>query len=107
MVPLRLPFKRGATFELDCVVSDALGVPEDITAWAIAAQVRDKDGVLVASLLVTSANLAQGAFKLSAANTTAWPVNQLLYCDIRYTTDTAQIVPTETFEIHCLENITQ
>ena len=104
---LRLPFKRGATFELDCVVSDANGVPEDVTLWTIASQVRDRLGALVADLSVVNVDRSVGSYKLHLADTTDWPMNQILYCDIKYTTDTAQIVPTETFEIHCLENITQ
>lgn len=104
---LRLPFKRGATFELDCVVTDDAGSPEDVTSWTIASQVRDKAGVLVDDLEVVNVNRSVGQYKLHLADTTAWPINQILYCDIKYTTDTGQIVPTETFEIQSLVSITE
>ena len=103
---IRLPFKRGDTFELDVEVTDVNGDPQPLTDWEIASQVRDKDGVLVADLVVVEVTPLTGIYKLVKSDTTDWPV-ELLSCDIQYTTDAGQIVSTETFEIQCLVDITQ
>lgn len=96
----RIKFKRGNSFILACQYK---GGP--ITGWTIKSQLR-KNGELVAELTVTIVNDATGDFKLEySGDTLIWPASSLS-CDIRYTTDTGQVISTETFLIEVVKEIT-
>ena len=101
-----IKFKRGDTFVLDGVVSEA-GTPIDLTGWIVRAQVRI-GAQLLAELDVLYVNRAAGAYRISAvpAVTSAWPVNKL-QADVEYTTASGQVVSTETFEVDCQMDVTR
>jgi hypothetical protein len=93
-------FKRGDTFILGCEV----GV--NLSLWEVRSQVRHGDklvATLVYTLVSSSAELSQ--YKLHFDDTTDWPIGKL-NCDIEYTTDTGQIISTETFFIECIKDST-
>lgn len=104
MATVTIPFKRGDTFLVEGSVSDN-AVPVDLTGWTIRSQVRNGEA-LVADLGVTITNAAAGQYQLTKNDTTSWPVKDLS-CDIEYTTDSGQIVSTETFTISCKADVTR
>lgn len=94
-----LNFKRGDTFILDATAS------MDITGWNIKSQVR-KGRELIADLVVTIIDAPNGAYSLFMDDTTDWPDGRL-FCDIQYTTDSGQVISTETFTIEVHRDVTQ
>lgn len=100
-----LNFKRGDTFLVEATLTNG-GTPVDITGWTIRSQIR-RNNQLIAALTVTITDAEAGKYTLeSSGSTSSWPVAQLR-TDIEYTTDTGQIVSTETYYINCVEDITQ
>lgn len=93
---------RGDTFELAVVVK-VDGVPADITAWQITSSVATDFGI-IAPLTVAVTNALVGEFSLSAA-TDEWPLGCCSF-DIRYVTDSAQIVTTAKTEVHVTKSDT-
>lgn len=99
-----LPFKRGDSFILDGAVSEN-SAAIDITGWSIKAQVRYADQ-LVEELACTVVSAAAGTYRVASAGTQTWPVGTL-QADVQYTTDSGQIVSTETFLITCSADVTR
>jgi hypothetical protein len=103
---ITLDFKRGDTFLLtgEGTVAD---VAEDMTGWTVASQVRN-GSTLLHNLTLTWVDRPNGKYQLSCppVNTATWPA-KLLVCDIQYTTDTGQVISTETFGINCIADVTQ
>lgn len=110
-MPIKIPFKRGDTFSLQCTVADSASAAQDITGWGIRAQVRDAD-VLVAELEALTIDAARGVYRLRKAHnaatapTSAWPV-KVLAVDVEYTTDSGDVISTETFLIDCKADVTR
>ncbi|MEN9885466.1 MAG: hypothetical protein RL758_44 [Pseudomonadota bacterium] len=107
-MPTLSEFKRGDTFQLACThkVND---VATSVTGFAIASQIRDELGSLVATLTATLANqsVSPGLFYLSPSTpaTTAWPTGRL-QCDIQITSG-GVIRSTVTFAVPVVEDITK
>lgn len=103
---MQISHKRGATFSRNISVKSDGEVPSDFASWVIASQIRDKSNKLVSQLTVTRTDNANGIFTLSDSSTADWPVC-VLYCDIRYTLPSTEVIHTETFEINVLRSVTQ
>lgn len=90
------PIKQGDTFGPMATYTNAAGVPIDVTNIQIASQVRDGNGTLIATLVVSKLNQTTypGQYSLNAA-TDSWPVNRQLMMDIRYIENGA-VVHTDT-----------
>lgn len=101
-----IKFKRGDTFVLDGVVSEA-GQVLDITGWTVKSQVR-LGAQLLAELQVQYTDRPNGKYRLLAdpVVTATWPVNKIL-ADVEYTTAAGQVVSTETFEVDCQMDVTR
>ena len=99
----RITIKRGDTFAVQGTVS-GLGA-NGLTNWTIKSQVR-MGRSLVCNLVVTIINAITGIYQLTYTNTAAWPTT-ILQADIKYTTDTGQVISTETFEIECKAGVTE
>ena len=95
--------KQGSDFVQDCSVTDG-GSAVDMSSWSVASQVRDGE-TLVADLTLTWVDRAQGQFRLSGA-TGDWPKKKLDW-DIKYTTDTGQIIHTDTVIVAVLDAETE
>lgn len=81
------------------------GKPTDITGWAIASQVRFGTK-LVETLQVTVTDAEKGEYRLASPGTTErWPLGALAF-DIKYTTDTGQVIRTDTVAIDCNREVT-
>lgn len=76
--------KRGDTYRLKGVYSDANGVPINLTGYTIESHIRDKDDNLVHSFAVASRIDAEGSFEMVPADTSLWPLSKLAW-DIQYT----------------------
>jgi len=94
----KLTFKRGDTFTIQC------NIELDITGWLIESQIRSGDK-LITVLELELVNPLTGIYKLKHVDTKLWPVGEL-QCDIQYTTNTGQIISTETFIIEVMKDIT-
>ena len=92
--------KRGDTFVKSNVVEDANG-PVDITTWTIASSLRDADDTKVADCVVVVTNASAGAYTLTVADTTLWPIGALFW-DIQYTDGDDVIFSTETIQVNVL-----
>lgn len=98
--------KRGDTFLYAAVLRESKTGPViDLSGWTIASMIRDADGVLIEELVVTVTDAANGAYTISAADTTAWPVG-LAYWDIEYTDTHGVIQSTDTVTVSILQDIT-
>lgn len=93
---------RGDTFELAVVVK-VDGTPADITNWEITSSVATDFGVIGPLMVAKTAPLV-GEYSLSA-DSSAWPLGCCSF-DIRYVTDSAQIVTTAKTEIHVTKSDT-
>lgn len=86
--------KKGDTFSKPCQRQNkTTGLAVDLTGVTIKSQVRtrpDKGDTLVAELTVNVVNPTAGSFILSAADTSAWPAETLVW-DIQYTVGSAII----------------
>lgn len=88
-----MKIKRGDSFLL-ALVTSVDGVPQDLTNWEVRSSIATLNGFQeVADLTVTYTDRAAGEFTLSA-DTSAWPLGCLEF-DVRYTTDSGQIVTTD------------
>ena len=100
-----IKIKRGDTFILALKVKvDA--VPQDLTHWKIKSSVGNLDG-RIADLKVDfmpQTGDTLGEFVLHG-DTKAWPPGEATF-DIRYTTDSEQIVTTETGKILITKSVT-
>lgn len=93
-------FKRGDSFILECEVA------ANLTNWTVRSHVRLGDKLIATLVFESVSNSAlSSVYKLKFADTTLWPVGKL-NCDIEYTTDTNQIISTDTFYIECLKDST-
>lgn len=101
---MRIPFKRGDTFLLEGTVTQN-STPQNITGWSIRSQVRNGEA-LISDLVVEYVDRTIGKYRLRKDDTTAWPA-KVLTCDIEYTTDSGQVVSTETFEIEVKADVTR
>jgi hypothetical protein len=99
------PHKRGDTFYKTNVVSDDNG-PVNIAGWTITSQLRDPADVKIADCVVAITDAAAGAYSLTVANTTAWPLGALFW-DIQYIDGSGVIFSTETIQVVILMDITR
>ncbi len=103
---IQIKFKRGDTFLFRGTVTVG-GVAQNISAWTITSHIRSGQ-VLVAAPTIVKTNPSVGVYTLEvlATATTLWPAKSLVW-DIQYTTDSSQVVSTETVEIQCTEDVTR
>ena len=99
----RITIKRGDTFAVQGTVS-GLGAG-GLTDWTIKAQVK-MGRSLICTLGVTIIDVVNGIYQLTYTNTASWPTT-ILQSDIKYTTNTGQVISTETFEIECRSGVTE
>ncbi len=103
-----LPFvKTGDSFALSVTISDANGLPEDITAWTVKMQGRSASAATVADFEFTKTAPAAGRGEFSAAPavTANWPIEAMLL-DIEVRTPTGRVHSTETFRLPVERDIT-
>lgn len=102
-----IDIKQGDTLLLECVVKID-GVVQDITSWVIKSTVKYST-TFVENLVVTKYDPTVGKFRISKADTTAWPARfdnpKQLLCDIEYTLPSGQIISTETFVFACYKGV--
>ena len=101
----KIEHKRGDTFVKSNVVSDANGTV-NITGWTIASSLRDADDAKISDCAVVVTNATVGAYTLTVANTTAWPIGALFW-DIQYTDSNGVTFSTETIQVNVLLDITR
>ena len=101
----QIKFKRGDTFSLNCTYKRN-NVPVSVVGFDIDCQIRDRRGVLIATLADTKQELT-GVFTLepTIADTSSWPVD-VLKCDIQLS-ENGVIRSTDTFLVVVLEEITK
>lgn len=111
-------FKRGDTFLLHGVVrmphatdKNRDGSPKmeeaDIADWGIRSEVRLGDRLIAEMVVEKRPDASMGAYTLSCADTTEWPVSKILAFDVEYTLPSGQIISTETIAINCKKDITR
>jgi hypothetical protein len=100
------PIKRGDTLIINGVYKVG-GVPESLTGWTVASQVRDRRKTLVETfaILLGDQIIDPGSFSLSAGEIN-WKAGDYL-CDIEFIDPTGFVRSTDTFIIPVLEDITQ
>lgn len=102
--PIRL--KRGDSFVLALKVSSG-EAPQDLTGWEIRSSIGSADGK-VADLAVNIFDQTDpdnlGQYVLSGKSNT-WPVGPLFF-DIRYTTNTGEVITTETADVLLVRAVT-
>lgn len=105
-----IPFKRGDSFRPSLAVTTEDGTPQDITGWTIRSQVRDRKGVLVATLTAANRVDAAGTFTLAPADAqsaeSGWPEGEIEW-DIEYTDAAGIVRSTETIIIRCERDVTR
>jgi len=101
-----IPWKIGDTIDWDCTAKDSVtGLPESMTGWTVASQVRDGEtGAQIAALTVTWTDQASGAFNLKA-ETSAWPEKKLRW-DIQYTDPQGVVASTDTVILDMQADVT-
>lgn len=105
---LSATIKRGDSFKPSMTVSNG-NVPQNITGWTIASQIRDKDDVLVAALEVFDRHDTLGIYNLRPTvdyPETGWPVGTA-YWDIQYTDTNGTIVSTQTITLRIERDVTK
>lgn len=99
-------FKQGDTFLLSLAVT-VDGVAQDCTLWEVQSKIdehKNPQADPVADLVVTWLDRAAGLFTLSA-DTSTWPIGNLFF-DIQYTTDSAQIITTDSVLVQIIHGET-
>lgn len=99
---------RGATFKKLCTYKDNDGSAQNITSVTIRSQIRDVDGVLIASVIITKlpqVNPTIGQYFMVVQDTANWPVGNALM-DIEYT-QSSDISITERVVMVIKEQITK
>lgn len=96
--------KQGATFLLALDV-EVDGQAQDLTNWTVTAGIGLSNGTFYQVLQVTKVDAAQGKLELSAS-TDSWPIGQLFF-DIKYVTDSSQIIMTESVEVLVTKGMTK
>ena len=94
--------KRGDTFLLAGTRADKSGNPVVITGMTITSKVRRV--AYQQALVVTITDPANGAFSLSQADTSTWPIGTL-FCDVQFISGSTT-VSSETFKIVVEEDVT-
>lgn len=87
------PLKRGDTFSVFADY-DEDGAPMVFDASQLRSQIRTLAGALVANLTIAAVAGTPGRFEISSADTSAWPVGEVLF-DIRRT-DAGEVRSTST-----------
>ena len=104
---VQISFKQGDSFLLQGTVKID-DIVQDITNWTIKSKVK-QSSTFTDTLVVTKTDAANGVYKLSKDDTTAWPSGltpKTILCDIEYILPSGQIISTETFEILCVSGVT-
>jgi len=98
--------KTGNSFALPITISDANGVPEDITSWTVKMQGRSAGVAALAdfSFTKTAPTQGRGEFGAAPAVTADWPIGPMLV-DIKVLTPAGQVHSTETFQLTVERNI--
>lgn len=105
----RLYMKRGDTFEVDLLCTDAAGTAQDLTGYTARSQLRFGEDALV-ELTVTidpdqTANTGLVALSYGGA-TSSWPVGTGLL-DLELTDPDGRIESSETIELYVAKDITR
>ena len=98
-----MQIKQGDTFLLALSVS-VDGLPQDLTNWKVRSWLSSISG-MVMEFTVDFTDRTAGEFNLEA-DTASWPIGWLGF-DIRYTTDSEQIVTTKSIPVLVLRSDTQ
>lgn len=96
--------RQGDTLLLQLTVQDDEGNPVDLTNLALASQVRDAVGNLVATLGITK-TIVPGVATITQLATSFWPIGTLR-ADIKAVTTGGVIVHSETFGIRVGRSVT-
>lgn len=98
--------KRGDTFLISAVVKIG-GETQDITLWDIKSQLRrEDDPAFLVELVIERIDNTQGTYMVRCDDTTAWPIGQLQW-DVQYTTDTDQVISTQTVIVDVRKDVTR
>ena len=100
-----LTLKAGDTLMLDAQLTDAQGLPIDMTGWAVACQMRDNRGAIVADLAPVLTAPTLGKYEIRKA-TTGWPVG-IFRADLRYTDSGGNVLSTESFNVRLTDAVSQ
>lgn len=101
-----ITWKRGDSFEVDCVYKDADGTPLDLDGITITSQFRMKDVLISDAEITIGSPTTSGAFRVVVADTDEWPVGALAW-DIEYLLAGGSIISTETVLINVLRDVTR
>jgi hypothetical protein len=106
--PPRIEIKRGDTLALDCQALSAPKTPQSLAGWTIRAQIRDRAKAMLADLMVTIEDAAEGRYVLTAGSeiTAAWATGPARM-DIEYTDPGDVVQSTETLIVDIIEDVTR
>jgi hypothetical protein len=104
------PHKTGDTINWGAALTDDAGVAISLTGYAVAAQIRDPEGALIAALVYTpdadQVGAGKGRYALSYPGSTQnFPLGNHR-CDIEYSYS-GTVISTETFIVPIVDDITQ
>jgi hypothetical protein len=105
----RTKFKLGDTFDVsDQLVMTIDGVPvTDFTGMTGTSQIRGTDDTLIATIVFTWLDTAQGLYRTRfVGSTQAWPAGEALH-DVQLTTAGGDVVSTETESITFVRDVTR
>lgn len=101
----QIKFKRGDTFSLTCTYK-VNGIPTSVSGFDIDSQIRNKRGVLIATLSdIKLVGTGQFTLTPTITDTSDWPID-VLQCDIQLS-ENGTIRSTDTFSIVVIEEITK
>lgn len=100
-----ISFKRGSTFSYDMVYEPDEG-PADLGDYTFISQVRTQTGELVDQMEVTG-DVTDTIFNFYVADTSQWPISNLLWdISLQHTIDNT-ILYTKTLQINVERNISE
>lgn len=102
-------FKVGDTVILGCTAKGSDGNPYSLSGVSINSQVRDQDGVLICSMIVSVVNAAIGTFEIRAPADAPFVTGDFKI-DVQYGIPSSSgevIRSTETFYLRMIEDVTK
>lgn len=99
-----MEIKQGSTFLLALQV-EVDGKPQSLVGWTVTSSIGTKNRSFVQPMKVVVIDADKGLVEISA-QTDAWPLGQM-YFDIKYVTDSAQKVVSESVSVLVTQSITK
>jgi len=101
-----IQIKRGDSFNFSAAITDDSDVAISGIASKLQCQIRDMDGNLITEMTIAEGGTA-GTYIFRSGDTSNWPADEKLYCDIQYTDADGIIASTDTFGITVREDVTR